>query len=645
MRVVVAIVLLSIAAFVLQSAFLATAVFWKFGFGATEPAASMATVLVQVLLATGLSVVAAKVWWRWRLVLASLLAVMGAVVIYRGVPVATDDAHGDFGTPLVVGGIASLVLGLALLGWQLLRGRAGRTARAGAIVLFAVWSSTHVTAEQARTGLNVPWWRYGDVGANAWGHDGVSSGRFSRSVVPDSSGFTRVRLVQGTSCSGTGALKIATDLNRDRRSGEITLDLASHLPGFCPTSAALRTLDLSRARMRVKLKLPTGAAGSAVAPNGLQFVWKSKVHDRWPAVYSNWINLPSSTDGACVEFVVPVTTVGAAVAEDGANLAAVSLVGLKMGLGGDASRPLSSDIYIDDFTIESNPEFVLDFERSDVEREFERIRELSRGEMSVARVWLCADGRACPEFGPDGTVTGYDDDFFDDVDTLLNASRRTGVRLILVMLDFTAAEQARVVAGVRIGGRADLFRDRRVRQSFFDNALRPFLDRYAGRPEIAAIEPVNEFEWVIEEVPERIPVGVDVVPLKDAREFVRQFADLVHQRSPGYAVTLGVARRAWTRLWTGLGVDSYGVHWYDNGGEEFPFQPCPEDLDAPCFIGEVPTANTAHSANALLAAAEAAGYRPPLLFWSCRAADEYSDFPAALAALFGARAALEVRRR
>lgn len=485
--------------------------------------------------------------------------------------------------------------------------------------------------------MNVPWWRYGDVGANAWGHDGVSSGRFSRSTHPDSSGFTRVRLVRETSCSGAGALKIATDLNRDRRSGEIALDLATHVPRFCPTSAAPQTFDLSRAQMRVKLKLPNGAAGSASAPNGLQFIWKSKLGDRWPAVYSNWINLPSSTEGSCVEFTAPVTTVGAAVAEEGADLAAVSLVGLKIGLGGDASRPLAGDIYVDDFTIESNPGLALDFERSDVEREFERIRELSRGEMAVARVWLCADGRACPEFGADGTVTGYDADFFDDVDMLLDASLRTGVRVILVMLDFTAAEQARMVSGVRVGGRADVFRNRRIRQSFFDNALRPFLDRYASHLAIAALEPVNEFEWVIEEVPERIPVGVDFVPLEDAREFVRQFAELVHRRSPGHDVTLGVARRAWTRLWTGLGVDSYGVHWYDKSGEAFPFEPCPENLDAPCFIGEVPTANTAHTAGALLASAEAAGYRPPLLFWSCRAADEYSNLPAALADLFGVR--------
>jgi hypothetical protein len=232
-------------------------------------------------------------------------------------------------------------------------------------------------------------------------------------------------------------------------------------------------------------------------------------------------------------------------------------------------------------------------------------------------------------------VTGFEPAFYDDVDALLGAAARHGVRVILVLLDYTVALQSRIVSNVQLGGRASVLRDPVIRQSFMDNALAPLLQRYQGHPALFAIEIINEPEWVIEELPERIPNGVDYVPLAAVREFARLAADEVHRHDPLAVVTMGNARRDWTELFSGLGIDVFSAHWYDHFAsvEPFPFLPCPPSLGASCFIGEVPTASTLRSATQFRASAQAAGYRG-LALWSSRAEDAFSDLGVALSDMY-----------
>lgn len=427
------------------------------------------------------------------------------------------------------------------------------------------------------------------------------------------------------------------ELDPSRPNGEVLLDVTSHLPTVCPAGVT-QALDLSRARVRFRLWLPTGVAGMADARNGIQVIFKTRLSDeQFASIYTEWRNIDPSMENTFTEFTVPVSTIGAAHVETGANLSRVELVGIKVGLNSRSATRIAGKIYLDNFAIETEPLLQWDFERLHIEREFSAIRDASRGDMTVARVFLCGGWRACPEFGSDGRVTGFDDGaFFDDFDALLQAASRTGVRLIITVFDDPVAGVAKQVAGVQLGGRADLFREPEKRQAFF-GAFAELLRRYSNHPAIFSWQPINEPERVLDGLPARIPEGIDYVALDAMRDFVRLTTEYVHRLSPAHGVTIGSAQRGLTRLWAGLGLDGFGVHWYGPSVEEpFPFLQCPEDLDGPCYIEEVPTASTSQRATEFLESAQSSGYTG-LALWSCRARDEYSDLPSALFDLYGSR--------
>src|SRR5262245_19870171 len=506
--------------------------------------------------------------------------------------------------------------------------------RAGLFVVAMVFVTATLRTTAFWLGWNEPWHAYGhDLGRNDWGHDGFSNDGWS-----PTGGFTRARVVQGEPCAGCGSLRIDADLGPGRPDGEVILDLAHHLPTVCPAGEA-GPQDLSRANVRFTLWLPRGAAGPPSARSGIQVIFKTRLGDeQWASVYTAWQNIDPGLENRWTTFTMPVSIVGAAHVDPGADLSRTRLVGIKVAINSQSTIRVAGPIYLDDYVIEMDSPVSWDFDQLTIDREFTAIRDASRGDMAVARVFLCADGRACPEFGLDGHVMGFDDGaFYDDVDALLGAASRAGVRLIVTIFDYGLARRATTVAGVQLGGHADLIRIPEQRQRFFDDALAPLLRRYANHPAILAWQPINEPEWVLEELPERIRQGIDYVPLEAMRAFVRQTAEYVHRLSPVHDVTIGSARRNWTPFWTGLGLDGFGVHWYETLRDEpFPFRRCPEELDRPCYIEEVPTAGTRRRASELLASAQSSRYAG-LALWSCRARDPYSDLSAALFDLYGAR--------
>ena len=243
-------------------------------------------------------------------------------------------------------------------------------------------------------------------------------------------------------------------------------------------------------------------------------------------------------------------------------------------------------------------------------------------------MFIFADGGAAPEFTPTGEVStpGFDEYFFQDFDALLEIARQRNLLLMPVLLDFWWCDLPKQVSGVQLGGHSDIIRDVSKRQTFLDNALKPLIQRYASHPHILAWDVINEPEWAIQDIPNAFQVG-DPVTLQQMRDFVSDCADVIRTYS-SHGVTVGSARRKWLQYWVGLGLDLYQFHWYDHfaAEEPFPWPPYAElGLDKPCVVGEVPTANTAHSVEEYLEAARAGGYHG-LLAWSYRARDEYSDF-------------------
>ena len=476
------------------------------------------------------------------------------------------------------------------------------------------------------TGWNLPWFGYGHDVGEAWGHDGFSTNGWTRETFRGSAGFTDVGLVGSGGSSGRGALRIESavqSLHPDFASGEVYVNLGDHGPGLCPTSAVPSWLNLENALVTCRIRLPPHSTGPPGALNGIQFVFKTRVSDsQWPSLYTAWQNILPAWQGQWVDLTARVSAGEAALVQPGFDSRAVTLAGLKVGSGTLAGGRVQGPIDLERFTLDGPGTVAFDFAESEIARHFHAMRNATNGTFDVARVFLFADGRATPEFAADGTVSGLDGKVVRDLDTLLTAAERAGVRLVLVLWDFSMCRHPREVSGVQLGGRSGVIR----RPGSFLSAFAQLLERYGSHPAVLAWEVINEPEWAIRENADRLPnTDIDPVSLAEARRFVAQCAALVHQKT-FHQVTVGSARFKWLSWWQGLGLDFYQAHWYDHFGSEepFPWRPVEQlGLDRPCVIGEVPLQNTRVTAAEYLASARAGGYSG-LLYWSCRARDAFS---------------------
>lgn len=503
-----------------------------------------------------------------------------------------------------------------------------RFLRTFGLLPFWMASARPRAAEPFHKGWNHPWIGYGHDFGRAWGHDGLSTSGWTCETFAGLRGFTAAQVATDP-LSGRGALRIGCQLSGaegERSAGAVYVSLLDHWPSGCPPLESASYVSLADGLVRCRVRLPSGSAGAADSPNYLQFFAKTRLTpERWPSMFTAPLRISRSWEDRYVDLSVRFDVRDAAHLDPGFELGYVSLIGLAM-VAGSSSAALDAPIWIDEFAVETDSPLLFDFERTECDVQFAEARRRLGGP-TVVRFFTFCDGRADPAFAPDGSVAGIDPVFYRDFDTLLHAAERNRVLVIPVLLDFGWCAHARMVSGVQLGGHADVIRDPDKRRSFLEHALRPLLERYGRHPAILAWDVCNEPEWVVDEVSDAIRARHDVVSLAAMQSFVRSCAAYVHRLTPSQLVTLGSARRKWLSLWKGCGLDLYQFHWYDHHASEepFPWGSYDElDLDKPCFVGEVPTAQTAITRLEFLAAAQDGGYSG-LLFWSYGARDGYSD--------------------
>jgi hypothetical protein len=482
-------------------------------------------------------------------------------------------------------------------------------------------------------GLNYPWIAYGhDFGSNALGHDGLITSGWTYQTFQDSQGFTDTRVTHAMAHTGSGSLAVLANLaghDPNRSKGEVYIDLRVH------SRRVKAPLNLLGATISFWIFLPKGAAGPPSAPNGIQVFLKSG--DRFFNWYSPFRNITLAEEGVWTQITVD-TSQPPGFVDSQFDFTQVVAVGIKIAINDQSAATLAGTFYIDDFVITAIQSLGFDFERLEVEDDFASIGQtIGQCVAPVVRVFVFADGRASPEFGMDGSVTGLDNYFFQDFDALINAASQNNLLLVPVIVDFNWFNAASVSSGVQSGGHSDVIRNPVKRQSFIDNALKPLVQRYADSSEIFAWEIGNEPEWAMQEVDKQGFSVTDPVTVREMQDFVRMCVSAIHSIS-SQKVTLGSARRTWLQYWTNLGLDYYQFHFYDkfqqyNPPDVFPFATAGDlGLDKPCFVGEAPSAGTNYSAQQYLQAALDGGYAG-LVFWSFRAMDSVSDFPSCMGAL------------
>jgi hypothetical protein len=249
------------------------------------------------------------------------------------------------------------------------------------------------------------------------------------------------------------------------------------------------------------------------------------------------------------------------------------------------------------------------------------------------RWFMLADGRAGLRDSPSGDLLGLDDYVLRDADAALDELERARLTAIFVLVDFHWFRRARIVNGVRTGGRAALAADPALRVRLLERVLDPLLERYGRHTAIVAWDVVNEPEWVTRGT--RLPPRTSDVPRAAMRAFIRDVVELIHHRT-SHAATAGCASTRTLPLVEGLGLDVYQAHWYDRLDRKAPLdRPVARlGLDRPLILGEFPTRGSRRTPAGILDAARQAGYAGALA-WSALADDQASDGNALALALGG----------
>ena len=250
--------------------------------------------------------------------------------------------------------------------------------------------------------------------------------------------------------------------------------------------------------------------------------------------------------------------------------------------------------------------------------------------VATVRWFMLTDGRAGLDQSPSGDVIGLDAHVTRDADAALEELDRAGLKAIFVLFDFHWFRRARVIDGVRTGGRGPLALDPALRPRLIERVVDPLLARYGAHGSILAWDVVNEPEWVTRG--RRLPPRPWDVPPPAMRAFIRSVVDVIHERTT-HAATVGSASTRTLPLVQGLGLDVYQTHWYDRLAKRAPLdRPVSVlGLDRPLILGEFPTRGSRWAPGEILETARRAGYAGAMA-WSAMAGDEASD-PDALSLL------------
>ena len=189
----------------------------------------------------------------------------------------------------------------------------------------------------------------------------------------------------------------------------------------------------------------------------------------------------------------------------------------------------------------------------------------------VARWFVFTDGRGGVDWHTSGELAGIADQFNDDMDAAVEIAGSTGVRLCLVLIDFSWLDDAARRAALES-------------TAFVDRVIDPFVDRYGTHDAIHSYDVINEPDWRPE------------WPIENLRAFVGRAADRIHSKSRAL-VTLGGGRVRNVKEWDdpAYGLDFLQVHSYpdvrypDRDDSLFGRTASSFGLTKPLLIGECPS--------------------------------------------------------
>jgi hypothetical protein len=237
------------------------------------------------------------------------------------------------------------------------------------------------------------------------------------------------------------------------------------------------------------------------------------------------------------------------------------------------------------------------FDRNWWNTHFQTLR--SKG-INCSRIWISCDGNGAVKTNTSG-VTGLSSTFFKDCDSLFAIAKRNGIYIDATMISFDHFKSP----NANFQNWRNIVTNQSASQTFIDNYLIPFVNRYKINPYLFAIDICNEPEWVSENAED------GKLPVANLQRFFAMCAAAIHNNS-SVPITVGSACIKWNsdnsncvgNYWKNSALqaayndpkaylDFYCIHYYSwvHPWFQSPFEKSPADYgidDRPVIIEESP---------------------------------------------------------
>ena len=223
--------------------------------------------------------------------------------------------------------------------------------------------------------------------------------------------------------------------------------------------------------------------------------------------------------------------------------------------------------------------------------------DLHEAGINSSRVWILCSGDYGIQFDANNHVTGMTDQFWADVDSLMEIAAKHKIYIMATMMSFDCCKEG----NKNYKRFRHIINDEPALQSYIDNYILPFAKRYDSNDYLYSIDICNEPDWINEN---QECGKIDVQPLVN---FYAKVSAAIHQNSD-ILVTTGIAiirnnSDKHKLNWVGDAamkqyggddacMDFYSVHFYDWMLQWYgnPFVMTPEqyglDTSKPNVMGE-----------------------------------------------------------
>lgn len=219
--------------------------------------------------------------------------------------------------------------------------------------------------------------------------------------------------------------------------------------------------------------------------------------------------------------------------------------------------------------------------------------------INSVRVWVNCNSMVAIKLKTTGEIKEVLDQHWQDIDKLFEIAEKHQIYLMPTLLSFDHFKSSQYADRWRA-----VVTDETAMQSYVDNYVKPFAERYGSNPYLLGIDLMNEPDWVHENA------DCGKLNVSDLSKFFAKCTAAVHETAPDALVTVGIGTIKYNsdigscsgnivsdEIMKGYGgdkacLDFYSTHYYNwmkkTWGCPYDMSPTEYGLDGskPVFIGE-----------------------------------------------------------